>query len=95
MKLSHRGPVSHRAAPRLGRGARRPRRRVVFWWFALVIVMALPTATRSTDSSSGSPHVSSKLAAPDKFALLPTVAFASTSPLTGNPLEAIEIYLVN
>ena len=69
--------------------------RAVFWWFALVIVVAFPTATRSTDSSPGSAHVSSQLAALDKFALLLTVAFASTSPLTGNPLEAVEIYLVN
>jgi Tol biopolymer transport system component len=95
MKLSHRGPVSHRAAPRLGRDARRLRRPAVFWWFALVIVMALPTTTRSTDSSPGSPHVSSQLAAQDKFDLLPTVAFVSTAPLTGTPFEAAEIYLVN
>ncbi len=95
MKLSHSGPVSHRAAPRLGRDARRLRRRAVFWWFALVIVMALPSATRSTDSSPGSPRVSSQLKALDKFALMPTVAFVSTAPLTGTPFEAAEIYLVN
>jgi TolB protein len=61
----------------------------------LVVVTALPAAIRSTTSPSQSPHLSAELAAPAGFALQPTVAFASTSPLTGNPFGAVEIYLVD
>ncbi len=96
MNLSYRGPWSDGAPRPLTLDAgRRPRSRPIPWTFVLVIAIAASGAISSTDSLAGLLHVSARPAAQAEFDLLPTVAFVSTAPLTGTPIEAAEIYLVN